>query len=185
MKTKKLSLVVAACNNMGIGVDGKIPWTLRGDLKFFSRLTSGTEEEGKQNAVVMGRKTWFSIPDRFRPLPKRLNVVLSRNLTTPPEGAHHLAGSLEEAVKMLTESPVADSVDKVFIIGGNSVYKDALSHPCCHRVYLTRVYKDFTCDTFFPSMDDSFKLVSDPGIPSEMQEENGIEYKYEVYEKVE
>ncbi|XP_078580077.1 dihydrofolate reductase-like [Branchiostoma floridae x Branchiostoma japonicum] len=55
---------------------------------------------------------------------------------------------------------------------------------CCHRVYLTRVYKDFHCDTFFPNMDDTFKLVSDPTIPSEMQEENDIEYKYEVYEKV-
>lgn len=74
------SIVVAACRNNGIGKDGKLPWSLPGDMAQFKRVTSQTVDQTKQNAVIMGRLTWNSIPDKFRPLPKRLNVILSRNV---------------------------------------------------------------------------------------------------------
>ena len=71
---------VAACKQThGIGVGGQLPWSLRGDMQFFKQLTRSTQDPLKRNAVVMGRKTWQSIPERFRPLDDRLNVVLSRN----------------------------------------------------------------------------------------------------------
>ncbi|XP_077994063.1 dihydrofolate reductase-like isoform X2 [Glandiceps talaboti] len=185
MPLKKISLVAAACNNMGIGKNGDLPWRLRKEMKYFTTLTSETQEEGKQNAVIMGRKSWFSIPDKYRPLSDRFNVVLSQTLNECPPGAHLLMPTLDEALKQLSESPLQDKIDQVFILGGTGVYKESLLSPQCHRVYLTRIMADFDCDTFFPDFDTSaFKLVSDPSIPSEIQEEKGIQFKYEVYEKI-
>ena len=71
-------LVVAATRKLGIGKAGKMPWKLPGDMAYFKELTSKTAESGMQNAVIMGRKTWESIPPKFRPLPNRVNVVLTR-----------------------------------------------------------------------------------------------------------
>ena len=79
---RTFSLVVAACKNNGIGKDGKLPWSLPGDMAHFKRVTSHTIDDSKQNAVIMGRKTWNSIPEKFRPLPKRLNVILSREVAS-------------------------------------------------------------------------------------------------------
>ena len=72
-------LVVAATRKLGIGKAGTMPWKLPGDMAYFKELTSKTADAGKQNAVIMGRKTWESIPPKFRPLPNRVNVVLTRN----------------------------------------------------------------------------------------------------------
>ena len=80
------SVVVAACKQTrGIGAGGQLPWTLRGDMQFFKQLTRSTQDPLKRNAVVMGRKTWQSIPERFRPLADRVNVVLSRNTAAKKE----------------------------------------------------------------------------------------------------
>lgn len=77
-----LSVVVAASKDWGIGVDGGIPWRLPGDMAYFREVTMVTAEEGKTNAVVMGRKTWDSIPPKFRPLKGRTNIVLTRSPTS-------------------------------------------------------------------------------------------------------
>ena len=80
------SVIVAACKQThGIGMGGQLPWSLRGDMQFFKQLTRSTQDPLKRNAVVMGRKTWQSIPERFRPLDDRLNVVLSRNTEAKEE----------------------------------------------------------------------------------------------------
>lgn len=71
-------LVVAATRKLGIGKNGSMPWKLPGDMAYFKEITSKTADSAKQNAVVMGRKTWESIPPKFRPLPGRINVVLTR-----------------------------------------------------------------------------------------------------------
>jgi dihydrofolate reductase len=81
MSSLKLSLIVAMNNsNRGIGVNGTIPWRLPKDLKHFARVTTFTSTPGKQNAVIMGKNTWQSIPKQYRPLPNRLNVVISTKL---------------------------------------------------------------------------------------------------------
>lgn len=133
----------------------------------------------------MGRKTWFSIPEKFRPLPKRINIVLSREMPEAPEGTH-LARSFTEAMAMLAEDPLGSRVESVFVIGGSSVYAEAMTSgefPC--RLYLTRVLGDFTCDTFLPSVDNcKFHKVPNPeDIPAETLNENSVDFKYEVYEK--
>jgi len=76
---KKINLIVAAAQNMGIGYKGGIPWVLRKDLALFAMLTKTTVSETMRNAVVMGRRTWESIPEKNRPLNNRLNIVLSRS----------------------------------------------------------------------------------------------------------
>ncbi|PKK21211.1 dihydrofolate reductase [Columba livia] len=148
-------------------------------------MTSTTHVEGKQNAVVMGRKTWFSIPEKHRPLKDRINIVLSRELREAPEGAHYLSKSLDDALTLLDSPELQSKVDMVWIIGGSSVYKAAMDKPINHRLFVTRILKEFESDTFFPEINcRDYKLLTEyPGVPAGIQEENGIQYKFEVYEK--
>ncbi|MEE6458704.1 hypothetical protein FKM82_000391 [Ascaphus truei] len=126
MRSPILNAIVAVCPpGQGIGRSGSLPWPpLRNEFKHFQRLTMTSTVEGKQNAVIMGRKTWISIPEKNRPLKERINIVLSRELMEPPQGAHHLAKSLDEALELLQFPDLKDKVDDVWIIGGSSLYKE-------------------------------------------------------------
>ena len=137
-------LVVAMDRGHGIARDGDMPWHLPGDLAFFARLTAGSGD----NAVVMGRKTWETIPERFRPLPRRRNIVITRQEGYVAEGAE-VAPSLERALEC-AQSP---GTDRVFIIGGAQIYALALEHPACAGVYITEIDQDFGCDVFFPAIE--------------------------------
>nr|XP_022308928.1 dihydrofolate reductase-like [Crassostrea virginica] len=180
-----LKLVVAACNNWGIGKDGQLPWRLKKDMEFFKKTTMQTQDPDKKNVVVMGRKTWFSIPEKFRPLANRVNIILTNTMSNSPTGAY-LAKSLNEAVAMVTGNGVlADKVEGVFIIGGSSVYEAAMESDLPCRIYLTRVLADFDCDTFLPKIDQTtFTKINDcDGVPKEQITENGIDFVFEVYDK--
>ena len=91
-KSSRMNIIVAACEGMGIGKDNTLPWSIRADLKYFAKMTSEVTDEvttpGSKvmNAVIMGRKTWESIPAKFRPLKNRLNVILTRSGSNPGEG---------------------------------------------------------------------------------------------------
>ncbi|XP_071941249.1 dihydrofolate reductase-like [Antedon mediterranea] len=184
LNLKKFNIIVAVSKDMGIGVNGDLPWRLRKDMKQFKLLTSNAIVDGKKNAVVMGRKTWNSIPKKFRPLQNRVNVVLSRNLSDPPPGADYLCGSLEKAINLLSQESIGDQIDLVWIIGGSEVYKEAMKSPQCHQLYITRVDSTVECDAFFPAIDSSkYTKISLPNIDETEQEENGIKFKYEVYEQ--
>ncbi|NXX73839.1 DYR reductase, partial [Urocolius indicus] len=183
---RALNSIVAVCQNMGIGKDGRLPWPpLRKEYRHFQRMTSTSHVEGKQNAVIMGRKTWFSIPEKNRPLKGRINIVLSTELKEIPEGAHYLSKSLDDALALLDSPELKSKVDMVWIVGGTSVYKAAMERPINHRLFVTRILKEFESDTFFPEINyQEYKLLKEyPGIPADIQEENGIQYKFEVYEK--
>ncbi|KAM9250491.1 LOW QUALITY PROTEIN: dihydrofolate reductase [Cariama cristata] len=181
-----LNSIVAVCQNMGIGKDGSLPWPpLRNEYKYFQRMTSTSHVEGKQNALIMGKKTWFSIPEKNRPLKDRINIVLSRELKEAPKGAHYLSKSLDDALALLDSPELKSKVDMVWIVGGTSVYKAAMEKPINHRLFMTRILQEFESDTFFPEIDyKDYKLLTEyPGVPADIQEENGIQYKFEVYEK--
>ncbi|KAM5299991.1 dihydrofolate reductase isoform 2-T2 [Ctenodactylus gundi] len=183
---RPLNCIVAVSQNMGIGKNGDLPWPpLRNEFRYFQRMTTTASVEGKQNLVIMGRKTWFSIPEKHRPLKNRINVVLSRELKEPPQGAHFLAKSLSDALHLIEQPELADKVDMVWIIGGSSVYKEAMNCPGHQKLFVTRIMQEFDCDTFFPEVDlKKYKLLPEhPGVLPEVQEENGIKYKFEVYEK--
>lgn len=171
------SLVVAADQNMGIGKNNTLPWSLPGDLRYFAAVTSEAAK-GKRNAVIMGRKTWESIPEKHRPLKKRLNVVLSRNEDLELPDGVLLANSFEQALKQLD---TRDDVDQVFVIGGANVFEQALQHPGCDKVYLTEVQAVFDCDTYFPKLSEQdFALLSRNG----PHEDDGVQYYFAVYEKI-
>uniref|UniRef100_A0A2K5PKH2 dihydrofolate reductase n=1 Tax=Cebus imitator TaxID=2715852 RepID=A0A2K5PKH2_CEBIM len=169
-----LNCIVAVSQNMGISKNGDLPWP-----PYFQRMTTTSSVEDKQNLVIMGRKTWFSIPEKNRPLKDRINVVLSRELKGPPQGAHFLARSLDDALKLTEQPELANKVDMIWIIGGRSVYKEAVDHPGHLKLFVTRIMQDFESHTFFPEIDlEKYKLL--PEYPGE---EKGIKYIFEVYEK--
>lgn len=185
MKSLRLNLIVAACkSNQGIGVNGTLPWKIPGDMAFFKKITIETNETNKQNVVIMGRKTWESIPGRFRPLSGRLNVVVSTTLQNLPSGVH-VAKSFDDAIQLLNSDDLKDCFESVFIIGGASLYKLALESPFCYRIYLTEVFKDFACDTFLPKFDvDLFQSIELPHVPTDVCTEGGIPYRFIVYQKM-
>ena len=123
-------VVVAATQDMGIGKDGKLPWSLPSYLKFFKDLTLTTLAPVKKNAVIMGRKTWDGIPLEHRPLPGRLNVVLSRSGSFDIATAANviICGSVSSALELLASFPYCLSIEKVFVIGGGQILRCA---SCC------------------------------------------------------
>lgn len=177
---RALTLIVAATKDLGIGKDGGLPWPqLKQEMGYFARVTkrqSQSQATKTINAVVMGRKTWDSIPAKFRPLKGRLNVVVSRSMkqeTTPsgPEGPLIVASlevAMEELHKREEHVPnehVGDShhnVGDIFIIGGSSIYDAALAMPITKRVLYTKIKQpDYDCDTFFPVNLDSHQAKED------------------------
>ena len=130
----KLALVSAVARGGVIGRAGTIPWRLPEDMAHFRELTRG-------HPVVMGRKTWESLPDRFRPLPGRRNVVVTRNPIWSAEGAER-AESLEDALRLV------DRAERVFVIGGGELYAAAL--PLADELLLTEIDADVEGDTMFP-----------------------------------
>lgn len=142
------SIIVAIDEENGIGRQGQLPWRIPGELKHFREITVG----GGQNAVIMGEVTWLSLPEKFRPLPQRQNIVLSQTTTAYP-GAKS-AGSFDEAFTLVTGS------DKVFIIGGASVYKQAIALENCQELFITRVKGGHSCDVFFPPIPSDFTQIS-------------------------
>uniref|UniRef100_A0A0P4WIY8 dihydrofolate reductase n=1 Tax=Scylla olivacea TaxID=85551 RepID=A0A0P4WIY8_SCYOL len=181
----RLNIIVAVSENYGIGKGGELPWKLREEMKHFARMTKSVNSPGKQNMVLMGRKTWESIPHKFRPLPGRLNGVLSSQIKEQQDSCDKVifCQNFEDALKAAFSQ--SSEVETVWVIGGHSLYKMALQSEHLHRIYLTKIMKEFECDVFFPSFDiNHFKLVEDPSVSSELQQEGDIQYKYEVYEKI-
>lgn len=166
-------VVVAADLDWGIGSANGLPWPkLSGDLAHFRRVTSAAAE-GKRNAIVMGRKTWESTEVNGRPLPKRLNVVISRGTLIMPDGVI-AAHSLDEALG----AAAADDIDTTFVVGGAQIFKDAFAHAALRYVYLTRVAGRFGCDTHIPDLDRlGFRAVSWDGACE--AEDSGILYRIE------
>lgn len=148
---KTFSIVVAATTSVfGIGIKGGLPWKIAEDMAFFKKITTSAPEN-KMNAVIMGRKTYESIPAKSRPLPDRVNVVLSRdpNLTLPDSVL--VASTFEDALAKISGAEYADAIHEVFVIGGGAVYKEALDSMYCNKIYLTEVRTEIQgLDTFFP-----------------------------------
>lgn len=142
---KMFSVIVACSINGGIGHDNKIPWYIPDELKYFKHITSSCPE-GLINVVIMGKNTWNSLPKK--PLPNRINIIVSTTLqmTSKPNDTY-IASSLENALDLCKNM---DKIHKIFVIGGNQLYNDALKHPQCENVYVTHILKHVVCDVRFP-----------------------------------
>jgi len=143
MASPSLAIVVARARNGVIGRDGGLPWRLRSDLQLFKANTMG-------KPCIMGRATWESLP--LKPLPGRLNIVLSRDPEFRPKGAL-VCQNFEEAVEIAREQARDDGVDEYAVIGGAKVFELAL--PRARRLYLTEVEAEPDGDVFFPAFDEA------------------------------
>ena len=120
---------------------------------------------------------------------ERLNVVLSSQSKQDVVGGDSpdvvVCNSLEEALSSVEAAALDNKIESCWIIGGSSVYEEALKHPKLDKVYLTKILKEFDCDTFFPSLDEKqWKIVQEKDVPNDIQEENDIQFKYCVYQRV-
>lgn len=142
--TPKIGLIYARARNGVIGKDGVMPWHLPEDLAHFKRTTLN-------HPVIMGRKTWDSLPPRFRPLPGRTNIVITRQSSWHADGAHR-AASLSEALRL------CHGAEKIWVIGGAQIYAHAL--PLADEVVVTEIDADFEGDAYAPRLDESWQAVS-------------------------
>ena len=167
-------IITALSKNRGIGYRGKLPWNIRKDMNFFKNTTSTVLNKKKLNAVVCGRTTWESIPPKFRPLPNRLNIVLSSSM--PEEENVTVCRNLDEVHDYIYQN--RKKIESTYVIGGTSVYKQFLDNDLVSDVYFTEIDKDYQCDVFMPELDnDKFKLIS-----SKEDSENDVNMKFNHYE---
>lgn len=206
-----MTAIVAATTSGGIGKAGGLPWRLPGEMKYFARVTTHAgipspadpsagvaTVSSSNNAVIMGRKTWESIPPKFRPLPGRRNLVISRSGLDVGQSENTSCHSSVEAALSELDS-AAHATGRTFLIGGAQLYNLALSPPegssrLCRRVLLTRILSDVECDTFlhpFPFQEplggpwrreshDALCEWIGFAVPEE-NEEKGLKYRYEMW----
>ena len=168
-----MNIIVAHCRNRGIGFQNQLPWRLSADLKRFKELTIG---DGN-NAVIMGRNTWASLPSGYKPLPKRENIVLTTEVDKPvisdTNDTPILMPSLKETIKYCKERKIS----QMWIMGGELLYKTALNTVDIDNIYITNIDNDFPCDTFFPIVPSYFHLDSE----TPWFKENEMSYRFEKY----
>lgn len=159
-----MNIIVAHCNNYGIGKDNNLPWHFKTDLRYFSKKTKG---DGN-NAILMGKNTWLSLPRR--PLPNRDNFVLSTTLNID-----NCFKSINEAKEYFNNH----NYDEIWIIGGSSIYEQFINDQDVKKIYVSEIKKEYECDTFFPKFSDDYVLSS-----VEVVEENNIKIEFKVYDRV-
>lgn len=165
MPCPALALIAAVARNRAIGKDNQLLWQEPADQKFFRRTTLG-------HAVLMGRKTWDSLPARYRPLPGRRNLVMTRDPQWQADGAEAV-GSIEAAIALLA------GADKAYVIGGAEVFAKAL--PLADELVLTEIEDDLLGDVFFPEWDRKMFLERsrEPGVAND-----GTEYAFVTYARL-
>ena len=167
-----LSLIVAAANHGVIGENNQLLWKLPDDMRWFKEKTMG-------HVVIMGRKTYDSIPAAQRPLPGRMNVVISRTMdkTNNDVKGAWVSDDLSHAIKMAMKMGPGK---EVFVIGGGQIYKQAL--PLADRVYLTQVHGTFEGDTFFPKLSpQEWRETSRESHPADSR--HGYTFDFVIYER--
>lgn len=205
LKFSKPVVPIVAClmPEFGIGFKGKLPWRLKQEMKYFKDITTKTLDSNKRNAVLMGRKTWLSIPPKFRPLPGRLNVVLSRSnpewefTQTEEEEKDEKnvvhANSIEFALKKLDTE--YDDIERIYIIGGGEVYNSSYNY--CSHLLVTEINteKALQMDTFLDTnkinelfeksddLKDWQKFVSHTPYTENKVTEGEYNYSYQLYTK--
>jgi dihydrofolate reductase len=137
---KKISLVVAVAENGVIGKDNQLVWHLRDDMKFFKELTTG-------HVILTGRKNYESIPEKFRPLPNRVNCIMTRNANYDAPGAV-IFPDFQSWMAAFQEDE-----RELFIIGGGEIYRQAIEQDIVDEMYITHVHAQPDGDTFFPNFD--------------------------------
>ena len=165
----KISMIAAIAENYVIGKDNDLVWNLPDDMKFFMTKTSG-------HHVIMGRKNYDSIPEKYRPLPNRTNIVMTRKDDWSADGVE-VVHSLEDALEIARKN----GEPEVFIIGGGQIYELGLKY--ADTMYLTEIHATFDGDAFFPKFDKS-EWKEAERIPHSKDERHEFAFDFVTYESV-
>ena len=214
------NLILAMSKNKGIGKDGKLPWNLPLDMKFFKNITLKTskkdedetlnnlisgnilkssiadleealksntnqeDENKKKNIVVMGRQTWESIPQKFRPLANRINIVLSRNpnfIENNPtkENSFYTQTNIEEFFELAEKLIENNAADRIFVIGGAQIYKEFLEKfpENLNLIFQTLIQKEFDSDKFFEMPENLVPLFVSKTFIEETEPEANFDFR--------
>jgi dihydrofolate reductase len=146
---KEINIIVATSTAYGIGYDNKMCWHIPEELRNFQKVTTSTSDKNKVNCVIMGKNTWYSLPDAHRPLKNRVNIILSSSCVDGCDFENVLVmRSFEDALVYIEQN---DNIEKGFVIGGEQLYNKVLSEYSHNitKIYLSIVYdKEYTCDKF-------------------------------------
>ena len=164
-----VSIIVAASENNVIGNNNDLIWSFPNDMSFFKQKTLN-------HHVIMGRKNFESIPHKFKPLPNRTNIVITRNLSYDAKGAV-VVNSLSQAIEFSKK----EKQKETFVIGGGQIYDLSLKENLIDRIYLTRIHKYYEGDTFFPILDEEWKVKEERKFYSDEKHESN--YTFFTYEK--
>jgi len=165
----RVSLIVAVSENGVIGKDNDLIWHLPKDMKFFKDTTQG-------HHVIMGRKNFESIPHKFRPLPNRTNIIVTRQTGYVAEDCI-VVNSVEDSIEVAKRNGDTEP----FVIGGGEIYKVALENNLIDRIYLTKIHYTFKGDTFFPNLSEDWKVLAREDCQAD--EKNKYDYSFLVLEK--
>ena len=166
----KVSLIVAVSENGVIGKDNDLIWHLPKDMRFFKETTMG-------HHVIMGRKNFESIPHKYRPLPDRTNIVITRQSEYKAEGCI-VVDSIEAALEIAKNNGDIEP----FIIGGGQIYRLALEANLIDKIYLTKVHCSFEGDTFFSDLNTDWKEME--RIDHKADEKHDYAYSFLTFEKI-
>ena len=166
-----MNIIVAMCKNRGMGFKNTIPWHLSSDLQRFKYLTTSFENK---NHVIMGRKTWDSLPNKYKPLPKRKNIIISSKKDIIKQENVIVYNDIN-----LIKNHYTEINKNTWIIGGTQIYNYALENDLVNSILVTLIDNEFECDVFFPKIPSKFQLKYE----SPYKLENNIIYKYQQWVK--
>lgn len=179
-------IIAATDNKNGIGKNNSLPWKITDDFRHFRNLTL-------HSYIIMGRNTWNSLPKK--PLPNRTNIIISSTTNLQVNDSTYIIrynplrisclsnsviyvfSSLELALKCIDITNCSNRKN-TFVIGGQQLYEEAINHSSCNKIHLTKIYKTFDCDTFFPKLPDTFKNID----VSKFKFEGDIHFRYYIYQ---
>lgn len=165
----KISIIAAIAENNVIGKDNALIWHLPVDMKYFKEITTG-------HCVITGRKNYESIPEKFRPLPNRTNIIITRQKNFQATGAI-VAGSIEEALEKAKQTGAGE----IFIIGGEEIYRQSID--LADKLYITKIYHSFMGDVYFPLIkpEEWKETERKKGV---VDEKNKYEHDFIIYKKI-
>jgi dihydrofolate reductase len=166
------NIIVAICENNGIGYNNSLPWNIKEDLKIFSKLTKGNNN----NAIIMGRNTFESLPNNF--LPKRDNLILSSSIIIDEKRENNIIKTFDN-IDSIIEFCNSKNYQEVWIIGGQLIYESFLRKNIVNKLFITKINKKYLCDKFFYYNEKEWKVAAN----EKLKNIENIDIDLLIYEK--
>ena len=166
------NIIVAICENNGIGYNNSLPWNIKEDLKIFSKLTTGNNN----NAIIMGRNTFESLPNNF--LPKRDNLILSSSIIIDEKREDNIIKTFDN-IDSIIKFCNSKNYQEVWIIGGQLIYESFLRNNIVNRLFITKINKKYLCDKYFYYNEKEWKITA----KEKLENIENIDIDLLIYEK--